>query len=616
MKVTAGGTDVSRTYRPPELTNFSIDLIASDGEVGNGVVPLPDSAGAEWQAGTAIHIEDGSGPTTIIDGFLGGQTTDRPEPLIGRRVHHFVLQDGNRLLYGQRAASWKRPAETDQARVLAAAAAYWPTLDTSWVLGTNTATLPAKTYDTDTLFSELMSDVKLATSKTLYVENGRLHSHETSEGQAAGFAIGEASAPYTTTFPIREGTATRTRDDLVLVNDVMMRNSAGARYTETDATSISEHDAGGLKHQAIVDAADATVAQLPGLAAGYLAVNKEERYTYEGVIGPLTAAQAALLIPGCLATCTQAVWGVTAATLRLARVTLTYLHPSIWYAHVYMANPIRYRYLPTGPGLGTGAACRVTIGTGFVPIDSADGAYPAPLCGGYDNTMGSRLFCHDEGVGNPCGLGSALFWGSIIQGREQKSNGYTVPAGAVLAHVTAHVTTDDGVFGTAGAHGWQEQFVLTVPGGYYDGITIIGPTLVADSEVECDIPANLFTPGQPVYFIAVPSWQEQERTVCGSEGTPFPGGDYLTTGAVDDVTWTGFCAGARGMSDWVGGTGTQDGTNATFGLVAWTGQGSPQVKVNGLVATIASTDTSALTVTLETAPAPTDIVLYNYEVQN
>ena len=302
--------------------------------------------------------------------------------------------------------------------------------------------------------------------------------------------------------------------------------------------------------------------------------------------------------------------------------------------YLELVTPISTNFAPFGNGSGpdigpippvaqTQPACLTALGGASV-VSSSDGTYPIPLCGGYTAQIGSRLFCHDESVGNPCGLGNALFWGSIVEGREQHTLSYTVPTGAVIARVTAHVTGDGGLSAPPasgsslfGAHGWQVQVYAnggTAPNGWYAGETFIASTIYdtgSGAEVTADLPANLFD-GTQVYFISVPSWREPERFVCGSVGSPFPGGDYLTNGAVDTITFMGFCNGATGQANWVGGVGTVDGNNTTFALVNWDGTGQPQAKVNGLPTPV--TVSGPDTVSFSIPPAAGSLVTFQYQV--
>src|SRR4029077_11462382 len=129
-----------------------------DGEVGIGQVPVPDpTAAISVLDGRAVRITEGS--VRLTDGFIVDQDRERgPMPAATARLHTFSVQDANALLDGFR-VSRTRSSETDVARVLAFAAADGPAWDTTWVLVASTVTLPAKTYDSDGGWGEVISDV-------------------------------------------------------------------------------------------------------------------------------------------------------------------------------------------------------------------------------------------------------------------------------------------------------------------------------------------------------------------------------------------------------------------------------------------------------------------------
>ena len=188
VRVTVDGTDRSAAYQISELEAISISLMASQGEVGIGTVPLPDAAGTyEPYAGQQFKLDVGG--TVIIDGFVGAMNRDRNGIVSDTRlVQNHSITDDNALLNGYRAVNWKRPAETDRARILAFNTDFLAhlSLDLTWVLTTNTQTLPAKTYTTEALFSELQDDCGKPTGKELFIERRRLHWHLPTDGLRGG----------------------------------------------------------------------------------------------------------------------------------------------------------------------------------------------------------------------------------------------------------------------------------------------------------------------------------------------------------------------------------------------------------------------------------------------
>lgn len=376
--VLVNGIDVSGSYTPDELDSISIAAEAFDAEVGQGSVPVPDPAGShDPYAGQALKISDGA--VTLIDGFLGPMTRDRgPYASAPGRLNRYTLADDNALLFGRRTAAtgWARPAETDRDRILAFAATFAPSLDTTWVLATNTVNVAKKTYRTDRLVDELLEDLVPRTAKTLFVEGRRLHWHRLTEGEAAGLTIHDTAYDHVTAFPpIAARPPARGKDPQDLRNDVLVRNPAGATASSSDATSIGRHDAGGVKHQALVEHPDAAAGDLAAIASAQVLEQKDERITYECTIGPLTPAKVDLIRPGARITCTVQVWGLSGSVQRVAQRTLRYRHPGKWFADLQLGHPRRVRqkapqHLTSGQRAQvverTGPAAITTSTLGFV----------------------------------------------------------------------------------------------------------------------------------------------------------------------------------------------------------------------------------------------------------
>lgn len=350
MKITIEGVDRSASYTPEELDQIEIAMQADAGEQGIGTAPVPTSTPSqEAFSGQQFLIEVGA--VTILDGFVGPISRDRGVAAAGtRQTLRYTVVDENALLKGHRAVSWIRPEETDRARMLAAITAYlgYLSLDTSMVLNTNNETIPAKTYMTEDLFNELQDDCGGPTAKIMFIENRRIHWHRQTEGDNAGLTIVATGADRSTTFSLESASAPqRSKDGMDLVTDVLARNpTTDISYTATDATAQGIHDASGIRHQRLVEQDGATLAQLTVLATRLLATYKTERITYEGVIGPLTAAQVALIPPGSLITVTDPVWGLTSSVQRIAGLRLKYRHPNKFMATLQLGYVPRLRVKP------------------------------------------------------------------------------------------------------------------------------------------------------------------------------------------------------------------------------------------------------------------------------
>jgi len=386
MRVTIDGTDRSTGYQQSELEGISIELMASQGEAGIGSAPVPDDAGTqEPYAGQQFKLDVGG--TVIVDGFVGGIGRDRNGAMGTRLVNHHSIADDNALLNGHRAVNWKRPAETDRDRILAFNTDFlgYLSLDTTWVLTTHTQTIPAKTYTSETLFSELQDDCGKPTGKELFIERRRLHWHLPTEGYVADIAIVEAGTEdYINTFTnMSENPPIRSKDPMDLAVDVLAMNSKGETASAIDSTAQTRHDSAGARHEVLVEEPDADTTLLATIAAQTLADRKAERITYEGEIGPMDASQVERIPVGCLLNVTDKVWGLTSSTQRIAAETIRYIHPDLFMVKVELGYPVRLRSKPpitsppsglapgTGPGAGgvlptytptypSGVACTVS----------------------------------------------------------------------------------------------------------------------------------------------------------------------------------------------------------------------------------------------------------------
>jgi concanavalin A-like lectin/glucanase superfamily protein len=216
VKVTIGSTVVSSTeqWETDELAEISCVQRAWQGEVGQGTMLVPDSAGTfEIYAGQRVKLEDG--PTTFLDGFAGAVTTVRGNRIRPARIHRVVWIDRNALLDGFRTnyPRWARPEEAARARILALNTAYLGSLDTTYVVNTGAVMLPAKSYVTDDLVQEVLADINAYINKTIFIVGNELHFHWPTEGEVSMFVIddtvGETQAITGTTRAAAEEVAQR-----------------------------------------------------------------------------------------------------------------------------------------------------------------------------------------------------------------------------------------------------------------------------------------------------------------------------------------------------------------------------------------------------------------------
>ncbi len=342
--VKVNGVDRSTGYRPSELEQINVRMVAFDGEVGQGTAPVPDPDGTQSPyTGESFQVLVGA--TKVIDGFVGPLQRERGESATGDRLlNTYTIGDENAVLHGFAAYKWKRPSESTRTRFLAMLSDFVPWVtNTTWVTTDVVETMDAKTYTTETLFDELMEEIADLTANTGFVENHRAHLHPPTNGIIGGIAFSDVAFDYVNTFPLY--TPRRHKDGMELRNDVRVVVPGGVSR-QTDPDAIARYDVGGLKHQALVVLGEGSLGVAAAKARTILASSKKERITYEFDAGPFTAAQLESIPVGCLVSITSAVLGLTASTQRIAAITLTYRKGDTFMAHIELGYPIRRRFKP------------------------------------------------------------------------------------------------------------------------------------------------------------------------------------------------------------------------------------------------------------------------------
>ncbi|HEY8817447.1 MAG TPA: hypothetical protein VIM25_01305 [Candidatus Limnocylindrales bacterium] len=424
--VKVNAVDRSASYTPEELGAISIRLTAQDGEVGQGTAPIPDPAGTQVPyAGYSFQFKVGA--TFILDGFVGPLQRERGVSAAGARVlDTYTIGDENAVLHGFRAYRWVRGAESTQTRFLAFLAAFVPWVtDTTWVTSAVTATMAAKTYTTETLFDELFTEIKDLTGNTAFVENHRAHLHPPTNGIIGGLAFSDATWDYSATLPILAAPVPRRSKDPIDLRDDVMVTTPGGNATATDATAIARYDAGGLKHQALVQLGSGTAAAAATKAAAILADSKAERIMYEFDTGPMTAAQLASIPVGCLVSVTSAVLGLSSSTQRIAAMTVTYKIGDLFFAHLECGFPVRIRkaapriVAPIDESLAqaqiVAVGSPIAVGSGFTQWQREDyeGIIGTWLSGTQAYGVKCELKNNQSWPGTACGVGLGAQFGHV-----------------------------------------------------------------------------------------------------------------------------------------------------------------------------------------------------------
>lgn len=357
MDVKLAGSAISYVPDDDQLQVMSVEFAAFDGEVGIGALPIQDTAAAiDVYNGRACQVNEIA--TRLSDGFIIDQDNDRgPEPASVARQKTFSIMDANALLDGFRYIG-TRPSETDVQRVLSAATRFsgaTPSVDTTWVLNTHTVTMPKKKYSADKGWtSELIPDVVQFTGKTLFMHDkadgsGRcLHYHRLVDGHTCGLTISDVPSAVNGTTVFAPGQPRRARTSRDLTNDVRGLDQKGRTSFQRDTTSITNHDADGLEHEAFVQFDADSQADLDTLTAAHLAEFKDDYDTYTCTIGPLDATALSKIRVGDIITVTSSVMQLTASPQRISHMRLTVFTgktgapaPGLWDAELELGQPLR-----------------------------------------------------------------------------------------------------------------------------------------------------------------------------------------------------------------------------------------------------------------------------------
>ncbi len=476
MQVTLAGSTYAYKPSDDDLSRTSIELAAFDGEVGNGVLIIRDPASSYNVAtGRQALVEEGS--TVLSDGFMLDQDRTRGFTPAVAREYSFGLADANALLDGFR-ISRRRPAETDYERVMFFAGEDGPTWDTTWVLDSSTTTMAAKRYYGDGGWtSELIPDVISYTGKTLFLHDkadgsGRcLHYHVLTAGHTCGLSISDVisdSLGSATTFFPQEPQRTRTSIDLR--NDIKGVDQAGRVSFASDATSIANHDADGLQHQAQLDVESAGQSDLDVQTAAFLASQKDDLDTYTCTIGPLDETALGLIRVGDLITVTSTVMGLSASAKRISHMTLVPVigegsksYVGLWMAALEMGAPVRRR---------------ARVSTGRTPLPDMEPFVCEPFDVGSLSCLAndSNTYSYTEG-GTRSGIGPGIQFDDLYHYTTTDFTAYFRAGGpSVSAYPTPGEATDMGNGGAAECIFTDGTFDY-FPGGsaQFVRIRVIGP---------------------------------------------------------------------------------------------------------------------------------------------
>lgn len=363
MSIRIAGTDLDdRLFHPEQIAGLRLSWRAFDGETAIGSFQLPDPSGdTNFKGHREFVYEDSEG--TLFGGFVGDQTRTADRPLHPERVHQLTIFDANQLSFGFRVLE-SRPEETIEERWLYFLGAYKPTWDTSHVLDTDPVTVEAKVYDSADGFADLIQDT-IGAGKTYFVRTARdgtreAHMHRFDECTTATLVGSDNPADWDweTTFPI-VAYPLRTFSPTDLRNRLWMSDQAGRTAIRSDATSIADHNADGMSHDAKIEVEADSQAELNRLADQYITEHKLEAQTYVVEFERLDAAAMALWLPGERINITSDTLGLpnVPSPWNIANADATPWRGKngrpilgLWNLRLELGYPIRARRAPGKPG--------------------------------------------------------------------------------------------------------------------------------------------------------------------------------------------------------------------------------------------------------------------------
>ncbi len=419
-----------------QLSQFSLGMVALDGEIGQGSIAVPGNP--HWNAGDRITIYE-TGPidsTPGSDGVsFGGSdvdfgasvvifTTSDPSPSTGQYLIYmgyvnqhsrvvnpsspleytsiYNLQDVNRQLIGRKLVAFMDgtsdplPVNGDPTNLqftsttdglLAAnmadlAIGTGATYDTTYFDTSGTTRILAETFNSDGAM-DIIARLVAYTAWSVYMVPTEtdnvieLHYHDLVTGPTAGISINDTPGvyDYVTIFP-PELPEVR-YDPIDIANRIEATNGLNT-VAGTEDDSIATYNAGGLNWDHGVQ--NSTDEQGLILYVNNALLQAFERVSYACTIGPLNGQQIAAMRAGSIIANSVAVWENGAVDQRISRITLTpatggMVAPGLWDAHLELSYPSRLPSQVLSLG-GQGGFS----GSLMDPLDAAD--HFQPISGG------------------------------------------------------------------------------------------------------------------------------------------------------------------------------------------------------------------------------------------
>lgn len=655
LQFVCNGVDLGTTaVRLGKLTGFT--AVAEEYTVGSCIIPIDDITGTTFAGIVGLkdfHVnETACTPARLWSGYVDQREFFRGDSLVVGTAHQegVSLVDLNTVLSVVviSGSDGNRPAETDIARInWLLGSSYMATVhDNGYIDTTGPVSMDATDYR-----GQYPRDV-LAQCSDLSGKNGCLIYHD-ANGQTSLFYMLPTQTAYASTLKLStvladvDGstvfaprmTPHLTRDPSRVYSGIYLSYANGAVYVTNPATEAAFNTreiavspnrqiststtATAYANKYLVDAASeddriSCIVQLPAdkvnlireamaLPVKFPQLPGYSAYTYVQVVRRTVAQDED----------TDQLYNVS---LELSNIKLMGLSGG----GTPGPGPVTPPPNPNPPTPASPSA--LVVGGTIAIVNSHDGFYP-PFGSWIPNHFGNAI---NHVVASGCGVGTAFWYGPPEDHTEEYhvTGSLVPPAGAVGARLTyetylamdaVNIITGDPNRGG----GYKVALWLgTVPLGTDGGIVLFSgdaPLTPITTTVNIDVPVNLIANASPLPYV---TWSRGVPTAAGtgcqanSANFPYTSGlgmSYQYHLAAVSLAWLTLPTGFSGPSGWVPSiSGDVDGLNATFTLGGWIGIGEVRATVNGLDYAVVSQDGTAKTVTLEGAPPPYAVVLFDY----
>ena len=624
-------------------SGFALAECAEAGVVATSTVQIDDPSGALNIVGLKSFrmVETASSWQRGFTGYVADRTLARADSLLtgaARRWDAAVLDANSALNFrALRGSAANRPAETDAARI-----AWWlgsgfaaGISDTGYVDTSGAVSLDACDYR-GRFGADLLADCSTTSGKNYFV------AYDEAAGGLALHYYASSSSLWTCSVKVSnvaadvdQATVFVASEDAKLSRDPSRVYSGVYLAYGDGSASVYVSDSGTASAFAARDysTVDTTVKSSSGATAKANKLQNQSSSEYDRITCTLRKVPAAYLNLIRTGQRIQVKFthlpGYTSYTyIRIARRTVRQATSGLYELDLELANTKAIRgsggHAPapseSTPTLALGTALTLSTkeasqGYGQALLAFSYGTVGSPFVGSWvsPNTPYTTCGCPlGAGGWGPGRLDHATFWE------------FTPSMGATDVGIQFTWSAGGSPLGR-GADSNACAYVVVAPtggpGSYGDWVRIGVVSLATGGTFV--VPRGLLTDGVVNVVGLEPCWLADgtffacaQDLVNGASG-PVAGGEGNSGRVNAPSASAGYVSlSGAGAGPWVAGIGAVNGSNAAFQLVGWSGTGSVQCSINGIIQpdTCYTLNTATLTATLDAPPQPYDVVLWKYRV--